>query len=114
DLTDLPALARLSVRKWTMEPRARRARGVGRRLLGRAHDLHDGGAIGVVAESPHFRLGRPDDVPEEPGLGVDDLLDDCGPELRARLLPRVAGARAQGRAPRDTSRRSAAADTRGR
>ena len=50
----------------------------------------------------------------EPRLGADDLFGHRRAELRARVLPRVAGARGQGGAARDAARRGAAAHARGR
>ncbi len=61
--------------------------------------LHDGGALGAVAERRQARDVRVDDVrpaavPDAARLAADDVLRDHRPELRARLPARVTGPRA--------------------
>ena len=57
---------------------------------------------------------RAEQLSAQSRLVADDLRGDRRPELRARLLPRVAGARAQGGTSRDQPDGGAAEDARGR
>ncbi len=89
--------------------RARLCRGQLFRRPLRLHDRHEAAALGVGEQAADGALDvvRAASVPQTTRLHADDLHDRAGSQLRAALQPGVAGARGEGSAARDASRRGA-------